>query len=350
MIFITNDFNLTHPDISDYIAVHVVIKITSCYNVITKRNSLINFSQSSCIENKPFLKGESPMLDYRYETFIALTEALNYTKAAKKLNLSQPAVTKHIQYLENHLGVRLVEYYDNQLKITSNGLYLKKQLHKIMTDIEVTKNNFTANLTDKTLTVGASRTIGEYFIWDKIKDFQNNNAYTVKLTVDNTTQLLSQLDKREIDLALISGPFDHKDYDSLAFLTHDIICVCGPSHPLKDQTVKLSALAQEMIFIREEGSGVLALLKEALTSLRLTTQHFPFQMTIGNIHLIKNLVTHNEGISFLYRMSVAKELAAGELHQITIENCSPTCEFKIVQKKNSEYTVIINKFKQLLST
>ena len=39
------------------------------------------------------------MLDYRYETFIILSETLNYTKAAQQLNLSQPAVTKHIQYL-----------------------------------------------------------------------------------------------------------------------------------------------------------------------------------------------------------------------------------------------------------
>ena len=44
------------------------------------------------------------MLDYRYKTFLTLIEEGSYTKAAKKLNITQPAVTQHIQHLQEELG------------------------------------------------------------------------------------------------------------------------------------------------------------------------------------------------------------------------------------------------------
>ena len=58
------------------------------------------------------------MLDYRYQTFLVLADHLNYTKAAAVLSLSQPTVTKHIQYLENDLGIKL---------FGAAGLYYRRQ-------------------------------------------------------------------------------------------------------------------------------------------------------------------------------------------------------------------------------
>ncbi|WP_270748775.1 helix-turn-helix domain-containing protein [Enterococcus lactis] len=48
------------------------------------------------------------MLDYRYQTFLTLTEEMNYTTTAKRLHITQPAVTQHIQSLQQELGVELI--------------------------------------------------------------------------------------------------------------------------------------------------------------------------------------------------------------------------------------------------
>ena len=50
------------------------------------------------------------MLDFRMETFLALCRTMNYTRAAEELNITQPAVTQHIQYLQRHYGVKPVSY------------------------------------------------------------------------------------------------------------------------------------------------------------------------------------------------------------------------------------------------
>ena len=53
-------------------------------------------------------KGVEAMLDFRMRTFLAVCRCLNYTRAAEKLNITQPAVTQHIQYLQEYYGVKLL--------------------------------------------------------------------------------------------------------------------------------------------------------------------------------------------------------------------------------------------------
>ncbi len=47
------------------------------------------------------------MIDYRLNTFLTLCELKNYTKTAKKLFITQPAVSQQIKYLEEYYGVKL---------------------------------------------------------------------------------------------------------------------------------------------------------------------------------------------------------------------------------------------------
>ena len=61
------------------------------------------------------------MLDYRYQTFLTLIEEGSYTKAAKKLNITQPAVTQHIQNLQEALRVQLCRYEGKQLLVPEKG-------------------------------------------------------------------------------------------------------------------------------------------------------------------------------------------------------------------------------------
>ena len=58
------------------------------------------------------------MLDPRWNTFLTLCETMNYTRAAERLCLTQPAVTHHIHYLEAHYGCRLFSYEGKVLRLT----------------------------------------------------------------------------------------------------------------------------------------------------------------------------------------------------------------------------------------
>lgn len=65
------------------------------------------------------------MLDPRWNTFLTVCETMNYTRAAQRLCLTQPAVTHHIQYLEEHYGCKLFRYEGKVLSLTPAGLRLR---------------------------------------------------------------------------------------------------------------------------------------------------------------------------------------------------------------------------------
>ena len=73
------------------------------------------------------LKGDV-MLDNRTITFLTVCKEMNYTRAAEKLNISQPAVSQHIQYMEDYYGVRLFRFIGKKLILTDAGRLLQRSL------------------------------------------------------------------------------------------------------------------------------------------------------------------------------------------------------------------------------
>ena len=74
------------------------------------------------------------MLDFRTNTFLTVCETMNFTEAAKRLNITQPAVSQHIRFLENEYNTQLFLYHNKQLYITQTGKILKKRLMTMRND------------------------------------------------------------------------------------------------------------------------------------------------------------------------------------------------------------------------
>ena len=74
------------------------------------------------------------MQDFRMETFLAVCEYMNFTKAAQKLGLTQPAVSQHIHYLENEYQVQLFSLNGRRVQLTEAGKMLKSAALSIKHD------------------------------------------------------------------------------------------------------------------------------------------------------------------------------------------------------------------------
>lgn len=285
------------------------------------------------------------MLDYRYHTFMALAECLNYTKTAKKLNMTQPAVTKHIQYLEELHGVQLVQYQDRVLTLTNKGKLLLSHLLKLQSEINVIVEQLEQK-EEANLTIGASKTIGEFYLLPQLTSLKTKiQIPSPSLIVDHTNNLLQMLDQHEIDLAFISGPFEPKNYYVQPFLHHPVVLVCHPDHPFAHQTVSLEDLIDEHLLLRENGAGMLDTLSNFLKEESFNLQQFKHRTTIGNIHLAKNLIKAKQGIGFFYQMAVKDELERNELAPIYLEHGEWRQSFYIVT--HPEY-LALDRVKQLV--
>ena len=112
------------------------------------------------------------MLDFRTETFLTVCQTMNFTAAAKQLNITQPAVSQHIHFLEEQYNTSLFIYQNKQLSLTRSGEILRKHLLTMKNDEKAVREELRSTLSEtESLSIGVTMTIGEYAIVDKLANF-----------------------------------------------------------------------------------------------------------------------------------------------------------------------------------
>ena len=239
------------------------------------------------------------MLDYRVLTFLTLYDEMNYRRTAEKLNMTQPGVTQHIHYLENYYGVKLFEYDGRTLSKTKNAQRLKKYFDSVKAEETDIRESFTPTDTIH-MTVGATKTIGEFVIVPEIRAFLQTPNHNLDLIIDNTENLLHMLEKSQIDFAVIEGVFDKSKYGYHLFKKEAFVGVCAKDHPFAGRTVTLEEVFREDIVVRESQSGTRMLLQNAITDRGFSLDSFHRCSSVNNFSVICDLVAINKAITFAY--------------------------------------------------
>lgn len=275
------------------------------------------------------------MLDPRWNTFLVLCETMNYTRAAERLCLTQPAVTHHIHYLEDHYGCRLFIYEGKILRLTEAGLKLLEYTRSLAYNSRKAEEAMKSP-SPVSLRVGASKTIGEFVIAPQVKRFlQEHPEANFSLTVDNTQTLLRSLESGRLDFVLLEGFFDRSRYDATLYRKEPFFGVCSPEHHFAGRTVAIEELDAERILIREPGSGTRTIFEDALRHHNRTLNRFSKTTTISDFSTIKSLVADGLGISFLYEVAVSKELDSGVLARFDLAETPMSGAFYFVCLKEN---------------
>lgn len=272
------------------------------------------------------------MLDFRLETLLAVCEYMNYTKAAAKLNVTQPGVSQHIKYLEDLYGIKIFNHVGKRIELTRQGEILlqaaKALKHDSMHLQEKLKDS-----TRKTITFGATLTVSEYMVRDSINNLIENNYASLKMHVSNTEKLVNQLNKGLIDFAIVEGYFEKKEFASLLFTQEEYICVASKDYPY-DQ-VSIEDLFKETLIVREHGSGTREILDRFLQEKNYSFDDFHHQIELGNIRLIKGLVKQGRGITFIYKVAVKDDLEAGAIKEVKVTDFNLKHDISFIYQKDS---------------
>lgn len=277
------------------------------------------------------------MIDHRIDTFLSLCETNSYTETAKELNMTQPSVTQHIQYLEKYYQVQLVSKKGKQFRLTDEGKMLQKYAKRIKANSErITPLLHRLKKGEEVLKFGATLTIGEYMMPPILLRLLEEKPETkISMFVENTQLLLEMLWKGEIDFALLEGHFEQNEFDSQLLSNETYIGVCAPNNPIAHQANELQDLLNQILIIREVGSGTRDILEQTLYNQNLSVDDFNRTIEIGNMNAIKELCCHNRGITFMYKEAVKTELETGVLTEIPIKDFTISHPFSFVYLKNS---------------
>jgi DNA-binding transcriptional LysR family regulator len=261
--------------------------------------------------------------DRRLQVFATVARLLSFTKAAETLHMTQPAVTFQIRQLEENFNTRLFDRTHNRIYLTEAGQLVKEYADRIILlykemDIEV--RTLTGDVQGP-LIVGASTTIGEYFIPGVVGAYQSNfQDVKVRLNVANTNGILHMVENNEIDIGIVEGPVNNKNLITDVIWDDELVVVCPVDHPLASKPcVGASDLLGHSFIGREEGSGTREVMENYLVSLGLDSEQLDIIMEFGSPESIKNAVAAGLGISILSIATMEKELALKTLCAIPLE-------------------------------
>lgn len=292
------------------------------------------------------------MLDNRLNTFLMLCETRSYSLTAKELNMTQPAVSQQIRYLENYYQVNLISQKGKNFALSEEGKALRQYAQTLKSNsdrIVPLLNRIKTNT--KSVSFGATLTIGENTMPPILsRIFSEDTEINISMFVENTKVLQKMLWDGKIDFALLEGHFDRDQYESQLMSNEPFIGVCSPENKLADTTSNLEDLLNQNLILRESGSGTRDVLENALYSQNLSVESFCRQLVIGNMNSIKYLCHENIGISFMYREAARNEIAQGYLKEIPIRNFSILHPFSLVYLKNCpDKEQILDMFRKFLS-
>ena len=262
------------------------------------------------------------MQNFRLKVFLTVAKRLSFTKAAKELYISQPAVTKHIVALEQHFNTKLFVRRGSIIELTEAGKLLQQVGTKIdniysLLDFEM------GILRDKhkgRLVIGASTTMTQYVIPPLMARFhQKFKDIVIHLVNGNTEQIEPALKRNEIDLGIIEGFSKRQNFKYIEFLKDEIVLVAKSSHPLtKMGEITLEELMTQPLLLREKGSGTLEVIEHYLKQPGYSLADFNVEMHFGSTEGIKNYILNSNSVAFLSVQSILKELIRNELSIIDI--------------------------------
>ena len=273
-------------------------------------------------------------MDFRLKVFYTVALRLNFTKAATELYISQPAVSKHIQELEETYKTKLFERNGSKIALTPAGeILLKhtKNIFEIYREIDFDMSSF-INERQGLLRLGASTTISQYIISPVLARFhQKQQEIKVNLLNGNTEQIENALINKEIEIGIVEGQSKNQSIKYIPFLKDELVLVCSTKNPLvKQNEISLEDLKAMKFITRERGSGTLEVIEYALKQIDFKITDLQIEMQLGSTESIKSYLLNSDCFAFMSIHAVDKELKNNELIVLDVENLSIERYFYII--------------------
>ena len=252
--------------------------------------------------------------------FYQVAKNLNFTIAANKLYITQPAVSAQIKLFEDYCKLKLLKKKGRKIYLTDEGETLYNYARKIFEyerEIESAIEDM-RELKRGILRLGTTKTYARYFMPFLISTF--HEAYPhIKINLDEGSSLdmiNSLLDFRN-ELVIIAKVEENPDICFIPFSQEEMLAILPPDHHLTlKKNISIKDLAREPIIMKEKGSGTRKLVSELFAKKGLTPN---ILMETSNTEFIKQLIQRGDGISFLVKAAVATELEEKKLATVSMK-------------------------------
>ncbi|MBQ9188225.1 MAG: LysR family transcriptional regulator [Clostridia bacterium] len=272
------------------------------------------------------------MLDPKLYSLLQVYESKSFSEAAKKLSITQPAVSHHIKVLEEELNIRIFDRRKGEIVVTREGEAVVKCAKKLLG----LYNNLRQDLSDSKklvthLTIGITHTAESNPVAEALAKYcAEHGQVTITMVTDTINNLYKKLKNYEIDLAIVEGRVPSTSVHYLLLDTDCLMLAVSMNHPFAQRSmVTLNELKKERMIIRLPNSGTRNLFTAHLESNNMDIRDFNVILELDNIATIKDLIRRDFGVSVLPKSVCLDELKKKKIAVLPVENLSMMREINL---------------------
>lgn len=288
---------------------------------------------------------------YHLRVFLTVAEHEHITRASEELILSQPAVTKIIQHLEQETGLELIERHGRRIVVTQAGKVLHGYARRLFA-LEREMEEALAVMQDVEMgeiTLAANTTTGVYFLPPVVAQYRERYPQVIlRITILNSHEIIEQVMNWILDVGLVEGDPATlpPGLETQVFARDELVLVVAPSHHWSGlRVVKPEMLREKKLLLREQGSGIREVIEHALSqhSVRITPL-----LTLPDNEAIKQMAMSGVGAAILSAFAVRRELASGELMRVPFEGIDLRPQLTLVKRSDKHLSQAAQAFCTLL--
>ena len=282
----------------------------------------------------------------KIETFLTVVKEKSFSKASKKLGISQPAVTQQMRILENYLETKIVDRKKNGIKLTKSG----EQFYKIVVKLEKNISNAekeVIKIINKELIfiLGASHVIGNYILPEFLTEIQEAIKNDVIIKIENSAHITEELLEKKIDLALLVSPIFHDGITYREWMDDELVLVSRSPLP---KIVKPNELNSFRWVCREDGSNTRQIIRAEFEKVGVDCDSFNLKNIVTSSTAVKQTILKSSTedniptVSIISKHMIEDDIKNGILFSAKIKGLKITRKLYIAHIKERKHDAFMD--------
>ncbi len=271
------------------------------------------------------------MDEFRLRVFVTAARTLSFSKCAAALNITQPAVSRHIGELEARYGMPLFTRGTSGVALTKAGGLLLSHAESLLSAYQ--KMDYDMELLSQTsqgrLSIGASTTIAMYLLPPVLASFMElSGGVEVSMLSGNSENVEQWLRDGTVDIGFVENasrrPWLH--YEPL--MADELVLVAGTQGRYGTlESVTPEELRGLPLVLREKGSGTREIIERALSRRGICVEDLNVVIELSSTEAIKSFVRSSDTLAIVSVIALHRELADGSLRIVDIDGVDMPREF-----------------------
>ena len=289
----------------------------------------------------------------KLETFLAIVKEKSFSKASKKLGISQPAVTQQVKWLEDFLDTKIIDRKKNGITLTKSGEELYRvalRLNKCTNIIE--KEIIKIMNKELTFVIGSSYTIGNYVLPNFLNKSKEIIGNDVSVQIELSQKVLELLQDKKIDLALIESPIFLDNIIYREWLEDEFVLFSNQPLP---RYVNPDDLINYNWVCRDEESHTRRVISDTFEEAGLECKAFDVASTVSSPTALLQTVlrsskdtSQKQTVGIISKVAIEDEVEDGRLFCGKIKGLKFKRHFYIAHLKDRKHDVYMDKMVEFI--